>query len=170
MTLSLLHSWISEFLQHSKNTTLRFILYGMLNIISNAIFNQIGVRVIITVTGTVSTVVQSVPNRYIFMWKAWPAVYLRTLSGNRLSSGSLCSFCLFSSTLIESLKEALLFQVKLLWLVKFPNGKNNKFISHNDWYLVDLLTCPISHWTHVDFTMNYSWNSDTRRTSQIRLQ
>lgn len=57
---------------------------------------------------------------------------------------------LFSSTLIESLKEALLFQVKLLWLVKFPNGKNNNFISPFDWYLVDLLTLHISYWIHVD--------------------
>lgn len=152
-----------------KNTTVRFLVYGMLNMISHAIINQIGVGVIITVAGTVSKVLRCWADTYSCE-NPRPAVYLRSPSGNWLSSGSLRSFCLFSSTLIESLKEALLFQVKLLWLVKFPNGKNNKFISHDDWYLVDLLTCPISHRIRVDFNVNYSWNGDTRRSSQIRSQ
>lgn len=147
---------------------MRFLVY--VNHYLSCIINQIGVRVIIAAAGTVSTVLQYVANGYIFMRRARPAVYLRSPSGSRLSSDSLCSFCLFSSTLIESPKEALLFQVKLLWLVKFPNGKNNTFISHSDWYLVDLLTCPISHWVYVDLNMNYSRKSDTRRDSRIRLQ
>lgn len=36
---------------------------------------------------------------------------------------------LFTAALIESAKEALLFQVKLLPLVKFPSGRNSKLAS-----------------------------------------
>lgn len=69
--------------------------------------------------------------RCIFMLTALPAVYLPSQSGEE-AAASVCSFCLFTSALIETLKEAPLLQVIRRRLVEFPSGRRH----------CDLLTAP----------------------------
>lgn len=75
----------------------------------------------VIITEAVSTYSTS----YIFIWITWPAVWKLIIFR---FTAQLLLFIQFNTNWIT---EALLFQVKLLWLDKFPNGKNNKFISHS---------------------------------------
>lgn len=113
---------------------------------------------------------QRAPIRCIFMWTAWPAVYLRTRAGYTDSRPAhRAAFAYFSSALIESPNEAPLFQVKLLWLVKFPKCKSASLCLTTPAILLICWRAPFHTGSRWISNTNYSCDGDTRRifTNQI---
>ena len=88
-------------------------------------------------------------------WLMWLAVHLS------LETNSLCSFCLLSSALNESLKLCCFRWDYTVAFEVFPLPK----ITHL--YLTTTHICPIYNQIHEDFDMDYSWNGNTRKNSLI---